>query len=445
MIGALFAGATGGASLRPPPLGLGLGANPLTVLSGGRDPAGTVNTNLYAQDSKSWSVFTHNTLELTDGLKLTLGLRWSDESKDGSFAQGTNNNQLCPALLSTLNQAQLAQGNLVFGPAPAAFGPTILGTGCFAFTAPADLPLAQFLPLPRTFASKFSDEELIYTVNVGYEFAAPVNVYASFTHGYKSGGFNLNSTAAAGGADPRFLSEEVDAYEVGLKAKLLDNAVTLNIAAFHEEFSNFQVLEFTGAQFTTFNVPRALSSGLEIEGVIRPSDNWTINGAVTYIDARYPGDCDGGVAQVNVTSLCGNELTNAAPLVAIAGVTYEKDLGNYLDFFVNGQVRMESDQRTSTQAIVVPTAAQVTAAGGIRQAVAAAPLLPFDIQDGTVKMNLRAGIGAQDDSWALEIFGTNITNQITRGVTFNTVLRSGSRSAFIQEPRSYGVTLRTKF
>lgn len=445
LIGALFAGATAGASLRPPPLGLGLGANPLTVLSGGIDPAGTRNTNLYAQNSKSWSIFTHNTLEITDGLKLTLGLRWSDENKDGSFAQGANNNTLCPALLATLNQAQLAQGNLVFGPAPAAFGPTILGTGCFAFVAPANLPLAQFLPLPRTFASTFNDEELIYTVNVGYEFAAPVNVYASFTHGYKSGGFNLDSTAAAGGADPRFRSELVDAYEVGLKAKLLDNAVTLNIAGFHEEFTDFQVLEFTGAQFTTFNVPRALSTGIELEAVARPTDNLTVNGALTVIDARYPGNCDGGVPNVNVTSLCGNELTNAAPIVAIAGVTYQKDLGNYLDFFINGQVRMDSDQRTSTQARLVPTAADVTSRGGIRQAVDAAGPLPFDIQDGTAKINLRAGIGAQDDSWAIEVFGTNITNQITRGVTFNTVLRSGSRSAFIQEPRSYGVTLRTKF
>ena len=423
-----------GALLFAPTNGV-FGANPLTVLSGGVDPAGTTNTNLYTQNSKSWSVFTHNTLEITDGLKLTLGLRWSDENKDGSFAQGNNTNALCPAIL----------GSIGAGNVPGPLISNVFGLGCFAFTAPADLPQAVAFPLPRTFASTFSDEELIYTVNVGYEFAAPVNVYASFTHGYKSGGFNLDSTAAAGGADPRFRSEKVDAYEVGLKAKLLDNAVTLNIAGFHEEFTDFQVLEFTGAQFTTFNVPRALTSGIELEATARPSDNLTINGALTYIDARYPGNCDGGVTQLNVTLLCGNELTNAAPITAIAGVTYQKDLGNYLNFFVNGQVRMESDQRTSTQAKLIPSAAQITAAGGIRQAVDAAGLNPFDIQDGTAKINLRAGFGAQDDSWAIEFFGTNITNQITRGVTFSTTLRSGSRSTFIQEPRSYGVTLRTKF
>ncbi len=425
MIGALLFAPTAG----------GFGANPLSLLTnsnifpnsplnvpGGVDPAGTTNTNLYTQNSKSWSIFTHNTLDITDSLSVTLGLRYSDESKDGSFAQGNNNNQLCPAILGTIGA-----GNV-----PGALVPTIFGTGCFAFTAPADLPAAAVFPLPRTFDSEFSDSELIYTGKVSYAFDAPVNVYASFTHGYKSGGFNLDSTAAAGGADPRFASEEVDAYEIGLKARLIDDAVTLNLAGFREEFSNFQVLEFTGAQFTTFNVPKAITSGVEIETVIRPSDGLTFNGGVTYTDARYPDDCAGTQTAQNVLALCGNSLTNAPTIVAIAGATYEQDLGNYLDFFVNGQVRFEDDRRTSTQAVDPSN-------------LTARVLVPFDIQDSNTKINLRAGIGAQDDSWAIEFFGNNITNQVTRGVTFNTVLRSGSRSAFPQEPRSYGVTLRTKF
>ncbi|WP_234026840.1 TonB-dependent receptor [Erythrobacter sp. HKB08] len=412
LIGALFFGPTGGV----------LGANPLTIFSGGVDPAGTTNTNLYSQNSKSWSIFTHNTLNVTDKLALTLGLRWSDESKDGAFAQGNNNNQLCPAILTAIGA----------GAVPAPLITNVFGTGCFAFTAPADLPAAAVFPLPRTFDSTFKDDELIYTGKISYKFDAPVNVYASFTHGYKSGGFNLDSTAAAGGADPRFLSEEVDAYEVGMKAQLLDDAVTLNIAGFHQEFTNFQVLEFTGAQFTTFNVPSAETTGVEIETVIRPTYELTINGGLTVMDARYPSDCAGTQTSPNVVALCGNSLTNAPDIVAILGATYEKELGNYLDFFLNGQVRMEDDRRTSTQAVDPSN-------------LAANVLVPFDVQDSNVKINLRAGIGAQDDSWTLEAFVTNLTNEITRGVTFNTVLRSGSRSAFIQEPRSYGLTVRTKF
>lgn len=425
LIGALFFAPTNGV----------FGANPLTVLSGGIDPAGTTNTNIYTQNSKSWSVFTHNTLELFDGFKVSVGLRYSDESKDGSFAQGANNNTLCPAIIAAIGAGRV----------PGALISNVFGTGCFAFTAPADLPAAAVFPLPRTFSDKFKDNELIYTGKVAYEIAPDINSYASFTHGYKSGGFNLDSTAAAGGADPRFASELVDAYEVGVKARMLDNAVTLNVAAFIEKFTNFQVLEFTGAQFQTFNVPKANTKGVEIETVIRPDDHFTFTGGLTLLDTNYPSDCAGTQTAVNVVALCNQSLTNAAPITGIVGAAYKRPVGDTLEFSLNGQIRLESDQRTSTQAVILPTAAEITSAGSVQAAVANATPLPFDIQDGTIKINLRAGIGSQDDAWKIEAFVNNLTNEVTRGVTFNTVLRSGSRSAFIQEPRSYGVTVRTKF
>lgn len=439
-------------------------ADPLGSITGGFNGATARVTNAYSQSSKSWSIFTHNTLEVTDGLKFTVGLRYSDESKDGSFSQpGTPSNDLCGGFL-TNGAANIgaAVGDLVGsgaiapGDVPALLngrpgGSTGLQTlsfvlSCFPFVAPADLPASAVLPLPRSFNSEFKDEELIYTGKISYEFAVPVTVYASFTHGYKSGGFNLDSTAAAGGADPRFASEEVDAYEVGLKAKLIDDAVTLNIAGFHQEFSNFQVLEFTGAQFQTFNVPTAKTTGVEIEMVARPSNNFTFNGGLTYTDARYPTNCAGAQSNVpRVLALCGNSLTNAPKFVGIAGATYENDIGNDLKFFLNGQARMESDRRTSTQAIEIPNDVTIAAAPSLQAAIDASPLIPFDVQDGNIKVNLRAGIGSQDDMWGIEAWVTNLTNEVTRGVTFSTTLRSGSRSAFVQEPRMYGLTVRGKF
>lgn len=408
LVGALLFGPTGGM----------LGANPLTVFSG-VDPAGTTQGQNYAQDSKSFSLFTHNTFDVTDQLSLTLGLRYSDESKDGSFTQSGGSNQICPATL-----ASIGAGNV-----PGPLVSNIFGLGCLAFLAPADLPQAAVFPLPRTFNEEFKDDELIYTAKVGYEIAPAISTYASFTHGYKSGGFNLDSTAASGGADPSFLSEEVDAYEIGLKSKLLDNRLTLNVAGFIQSFDNFQVLEFTGAQFTTFNVPKADSKGVEIEAVAQPIDGLTLNGALTLLDASYPDDCAGDDTRINVTALCGNDLTNAPGTVGILGAAYEGSLTDNLDFFLNGQLRYESDRRTSTQAVVLSSGAPN----------------PFDIQDANTKINARIGVTDADDSYALELWATNLTDERTRGVTFNTVFRSGSRSAFIQEPRMYGVTLRKNF
>ena len=449
----LIAGTAGG---RVPgvthPLGLFYGAqaagvtldprNPLTFLSGGVDPTGTTSTNQYQQNSKSWSIFTHNTFDVTDDLTLTLGVRWSDESKDGGYDQIAVNNPACLGFLqggtTRLGQAAAAAG------VPAAalqtvvrsLTPTAFGLSCFAFTAPAIGTNQTPLPLPREFNGQFKDDELIYTIKLGYEFAAPLNAYASFTHGYKSGGFNLDSTAAAGGADPRFASEEVDAYEVGLKGRFLDNAVTANLALFYQDFANFQVLEFTGAQFNTFNVPKVVSKGFELETQIRPDRHLTINAGLTYTDAKYPVDCAPDTASLTVRNLCGNQLTNAPEFVTILGATYRNDIGDSLSWFINGQVRAESDSRTSTQARAVPTTAA---------ALGTTALLPFDEQDSNVKVNLRAGIGDIDEKWGVEVWATNLTNEITRGVTFSTVLRSGSRSAFTQEPRMYGVTLRGKF
>ena len=133
-------------------------------------------------------------------------------------------------------------------------------------------------------------------------------------------------------------------------------------------------------------------------------------------------------------------LTNAPEFVTILGATYRNDIGTSLSWFVNGQLRAESDRRTSTQARAVP---------GDASDLGSTPLFPFDYQDGNVKINLRAGISDFDEAWAIEAWVTNLTNEVTRGVTFNTLLRGSpgytARSAFTQEPRMYGVTLRGKF
>jgi outer membrane receptor protein involved in Fe transport len=420
-------------------LGGALGPAPLTVFTG-LNPAGTSNTNRFQQDAKSYAIFTHNSFEITDGLELTLGARYSWEEKSGGFTQTAINNQVCPATLNALGA--------IGGANPALVAPFI-GVGCFGFTAPADLPQAVALPLVRTFQSDFDDEELIYTVKLAYEFSSAVNTYASFTHGYKAGGINLDTTAAVGGADPTFLSEEVDAFEIGLKSKLLDDRLTFNLAAFYEEFSNFQVLEFTGTAFATFNVPRAETRGVEIETLFRPNDELTFNVAATLLEASYPEDCAGTQTSVQVVALCGNDLTNAPQVVALFGGMWEKPINDSTEFFLSGQVRLEGDQRTSTQAIILPGAAEIAANGGLQQAIDAAPPIIADIQDGKAFVNLRAGLRFGDGAYAIEGWVNNLTDEVVRGVTFNTTLRgsgaANSRSAFTLPPRQYGVTLRARF
>ena len=411
--------------------------NPLFLAAGGVNAEGDFATNVFAQDAQSFSIFTHNVIHLTDNFNVTVGLRYVDETKDGSFVQTDGEHDAC---LGTLNAGA---GNFL--------GATGVALNCFVFAAPSFQrlqtldpvaganPLA-FVLLGQEFDLKFEDDELVYTLKAGYEFNEDVNVYAGFTHGFKSGGFNLDASAGAGGADPRFASEKVDAWEAGLKASILDGRGVFNAAVFHQEMEDFQVLEFTGVRFQTFNVGEAKSTGAEVETQVQFTDHFSGSLGVTYTDARYPSDCapqnatDPGFL-VNAASLCGQSLTNSPEWVTILGGNFEHPVADgRANFFATGSIRNESERRTSTQAVETSNFSL---------------LLPGDIQESNTKVNLRIGLESEDERWAIELWGNNITDERTKNVTFNIPLRGAagnrSRGQFVQDPATYGVTLRTKF
>ena len=99
---------------------------------------------------------------------------------------------------------------------------------------------------------------------------------------------------------------------MGLKSDLFNNTLRLNIAVFFAEMDDFQVLEFTGVQFVTFNVAKAETTGTEVEFIWSPLSQLTLNGSLTWSDAKYPDDCEDPVHPVGTPqSLCGLPLTNA--------------------------------------------------------------------------------------------------------------------------------------
>ena len=396
---------------------------------------------------------------------MTLGARYVDDSKDGSYNQLDANNPACLAGLALASSigADIAGGNTIAGPGGTTIGadtyaalagvlPASLAgalstaelanpaafIGCFPFAAPA-LGVSF---LPKEFDLNFSDTEFIYTGQIGYEPNSDLLAYASFTHGYKAGGFNLDSTAAASGGDPRFQSEEIDAYEIGIKSTILDGRGRANFAFFYNELANFQVLEFTGTQFQTFNVDDVTAKGVEAEFFAQWNPYVSNSLSVTYTDSKYGDNCDaryiarGGPNPA--LELCGTQLTNAPKWVGVWGMTYDGPItsGTDWEMLANVNVRYESDRRTSTKG-------QLSSGGVITGPVA------FDIQEENVKVNARLGFKRPDDSLAIEFWGRNIFNEITRGITFNTTLTGSGlatgRSAFIDEPRTYGVTVRSRF
>ena len=304
------------------------GVNPLfalTALGNGGVPvnaAGANANNRFDQNGTTFSVFTHNVFNVTDKLSITLGARYVDEKKTASFDQLSANNPACQASVT----------GALTGAIPAALRAGTVGLNCFFIVAPVTLtaPAAlggglasRLLSLPREWADTFKDDELTYTSQISYKPNDDLMLYAGFSHGFKSGGFNLDPTAAnlipqlstpaaPVYSDPRFASEKVDAYEIGMKATL--GRMKLNVAAFQMDMSDFQVLEFTGVQFTTFNVAATRSRGVEVEVFGKLHDYISANASATFVNAKYSDNCTDGVAAQNLASvslLCAQYLTNA--------------------------------------------------------------------------------------------------------------------------------------
>ena len=348
-----------------------------------------------------------------------VGLRYSDEDKDGSYEQFAASNPACLNTLANagaLNTGAAGTGLEVVAGTIGAFS---VGFACFPFAVPADTGIGA---LPASFDDTFKDDELIYTGKAVFAFTDAISAYVGFTHGMKAGGFNLDATAAGGGADPRFKSELIDSWEIGLKTELFDRRVRANIALFDYDMEDFQVLEFTGVQFKTFNVPNAKSQGAELEVLASPLQGLDLSFGFMYADSRYPSGCNNDEpTPTSVASLCGAPFTNSPEFVITAGIGYDGLIGNNLAYFMNGNLRWEDDRRTSTQ-----------------------PGLALDFQESNTKVNLRVGIGEATGRWTVELWGVNVFDKQTKNVTFNTPLRILSRSTFLEAPRTYGITLRTE-
>ncbi len=439
------------------------GVNPLFALTAFGNAGVPVNANgnyaenRFLQDAKSWSIFTHNVVNFTDKLSLTLGARYVNETKDASF------NQLAGTTGAGASACQASVNGVLTGAVPAALRAGMIGLNCFPFatsvalTAPAAIGgglASAKLPLPRIWSQEFKDDEITYTAQLGYKANEDLLFYAGYSHGFKSGGFNLdpqsatlqNSGAILAGlatgtvvapvyADPSFKSEKVNQIEVGVKATLF-GSIKANLALFDMKMSDFQVLEFTGVQFLTFNVNSARSTGAELELFGKLSDNISANVSATYANSRYPSDCADGVVLAALAStqrLCGSSLTNAPKFAGVVGLTYDGQLNDSgWGLLVNGNVNYSDRRRTST----IPLDTNSLP-------------IPLDYQDAYFKVNARIGLTTPDERYTFELWGTNLNNEITRGVTANTPLRGGagtrSRIGFVEEPRMYGLTVRAKF
>nr|WP_255399428.1 TonB-dependent receptor [Oceanicoccus sp. KOV_DT_Chl] len=131
-------------------------------------------------------------------------------------------------------------------------------------------------------------EEVTPMAVASWRFNENINGYAKISTGFKSGGFDgvaTNNASFRRGFDP----EEMTTYEVGLKSRLADNRVQLNMSYFYNDYENFQAGLFLEEVVGTvvLNAGEASMQGVEIELTARPSTHLELSLNYGWLDTEY--------------------------------------------------------------------------------------------------------------------------------------------------------------
>ena len=248
---------------------------------------------------------------------------------------------------------------------------------------------------------------------VDYEFAEAIRGYLKFSTGYRSGGFNTQSTPAYFG--PGFDEENVDAWEIGLKSDLLDNRLRVNVALFDNEYTDLQVDQVRVPPiFTdTLNAGSATVRGAEIEASAVLARGLTANFYYSYLDADYDSYIDNGVELQAV-----KHMPNAPQYQLGAGVEYAFPQTAIGTFIVN------LDYRKQDEFYAGPNPNTLSPG--------------YDVWNARLQL---VEIPAPHGAFRLAVWGKNLGDEIYRLSTTNL----GLLSAQFGPPRSYGVDMTYEF
>lgn len=143
---------------------------------------------------------------------------------------------------------------------------------------------------PASFSSKRFD----WRIALDYRFSPELMAYAQVATGYRAGGVNPRPFfGPANGALNQIKSfnpETLLAYEVGFKSDLLDRKLRLNVSAFYNDYKDI-ILTLSACPISPClqpnNVGAAHVKGFEVETLIKPTPDFTLDGALSYIDFKY--------------------------------------------------------------------------------------------------------------------------------------------------------------
>jgi iron complex outermembrane recepter protein len=384
-----------------------------------------------AVDTETYAVFGDFTYDLSEQLSLSVGGRYTWDKRTANI----------------LRQNYLGGGSPFFGGAGVAFGAASTN-----FSGQRDFK--KFTP----------------RVSLSFKPTPDDSIYASFSQGFKGGGFDprgvganapdLNGNGIRGENDEvaAFLSfrpESVDSYEVGYKGNAFDGGLTFALAGFYADYTDVQIPgsvacivsglpSFCGV---TSNAGKATFKGVELEfnarlgeSVANDGDRLNLLGAVGYIDAQFDQYIS-NIASVPTDVAAFRDVQNTPSLTASATLAYMTPVGA-------GRLNLGTtvSYRSSTTQFEIPN--------------------PYIDQSGYALVDASLVYTAPDDRWSIGLYGKNlldkeyktsgysfIAGNATTGVPIlggtglpvASLGREGTLTAFYGNPRQVFLTAGVKF
>ena len=343
-------------------------------------------------DTDVLSVYFSGTYEVSDHLRVTAGLRYSDEEKSSdTLGVRPDNGGDCGFYISD-------------------------GTGNFTFAAPFPCTAAEFPKDTR------SSDNLMPEIIVQYDFNDDMVGYAKANRSAKSGGFATSASVAPNAFE--YDDEIATAFEIGLKTRFWGGRGEVNAAIFHTTFEDLQVNTFVRdpndpANFISGidNAAELTSQGIELEVNLAATERLTVGAAVGYLDAEYEeydgANCYPGEASDSPTipGQCDKSGEDSPFAPELSGSIFA-------DFYL-------------------PVSDKINLAGGITMAFSSeyftnGVLDPTAEQDSYERFDARIGLVSADDKWSVRLIGKNLNDEAVLGVTQDIVGHVG----FINAPRT---------
>ncbi len=460
--------------------------------------AGQGNIEDFTQDDQAISLFGTLDWHMSDRLTATVGLNYTENEKDAVLnIQSTD-------VLSSLDLTQIGYSltaNTILGlngvdtTDPAAIGAFIVGNpAAFAAIQQQSLAIAsnynpatpaatqnplgalrplQFQPPFVNFPNAVEDgsisaDDLTYSLRLAYDWTDNINVYASYSTGFKSNSFNIsrdsrpfpadfiqaidpvtqqaNSTVIdpftgqtlrtapssplqdAGLAQANLVTgtrfaepEEAKVLEFGVKGAW--DTFAFNLAVFDQTIENFQSNVFTGTGFALANADEQNALGFEIDGSWSPIQDLTLSFAGTFLDPTYEQFTNSALGDIS-----GTQVSGISDVITSTSVLYDFDVAGSWDGFFRADWQYESDSDFGD--------------GGDSAAINQALESLYDREVNSVNASLgfvsESGLG-------VTFWGRNIFDSEYITTAFPGVAQAGTWTGYPSQPQTYGVTVRKTF